>query len=520
MDKLSLILRYGILLLFVAGMILTGILSRKKIKTANDFMLGGGRLGGWFSAFAYGTTYFSAVVFIGYGGSVSWKFGLSSVWIGIGNAVIGTLLAWLLLGRRTYRGMEKYQSKTMPEYFGKRFSSPLLKYLASIIIFVFLVPYSASVYSGLGILFDRAFGIDSGTVILIMGLLTAVYLVLGGYLAAAANDFIQGLIMLAGIITVTCLIIFNPSVGGFSGAMQELGQQSADAGVQLNSLLAFSPELIALIIMTSLGTWGLPQMAHKFHAIKDEASIKKATVISTAFALVIAVGSYLIGTFGRVYMNGVMPVDANGTPNGDLVVPRILEQVLTPLGAMGDILFGVIAVMVLSASMSTLSSIVLSSGSSFTMDLLGSAMPKKLGGKKTVMVLRGICVLLIIISVAIALKKFDAIVNLMSYSWGAVSGAFIGPFVYGIWWKGMNKYGVYASFFCGITITMLGITGLLGGISAPMTGAAAIICSLIVSPAVSAIAGRITNKGNAEIVPETQAEIISETQAEIAPEAK
>ncbi len=489
---MNLFIRYGILFLFIIGMSITGILSRKKVKTANDFMLGGGRLGSWFSAFAYGTTYFSAVVFIGYGGSVSWQYGLSSVWIGIGNALIGTMLAWLVLGKRTYRSMERYQSKTMPEFFSKRYSCPALKYIASIIIFIFLVPYSASVYSGLGILFDKAFNIDSTTVIIAMGVLTAVYLVLGGYLAAAINDFIQGLVMLGGIAIVTSLIIFNPNIGGFSGAMETLGAQSAQAGVQLNNAFAFSPDLIALIIMTSLGAWGLPQMAHKFHAIKDERSIKPATVISTAFALIIAVGSYLIGTFGRVYMNGNMPLDTNGKPNGDLVVPQILDNVLSPLGNIGDILFGVIAVMVLSASMSTLASIVLTSSSTITMDLIKDGFAKKLKNAKLMITLRSLCIVLIIVSVAIAIKKFDAIVNLMSYSWGAVSGAFIGPFLYGIWWKGMNKYGVFASFMFGIGMTVLGVLGVLGGLSAPMIGSIAIIGSLIISPVVSLITNAVT----------------------------
>lgn len=486
-------IRYGILLLFVAAMSATGIISARKIKSTEDFMLGGGRLGGWFSAFAYGTTYFSAVVFIGYGGSVSWKYGLSSVWIGIGNALIGTLAAWLILGKSTYRAMERYHSATMPEFFKNRYSSPLLCRAASLIMFIFLIPYSASVYSGLGILFDRAFNLPFNAVIISMALLTAVYLVLGGYLAAAVNDFIQGMIMLIGIIAVTCLIIFNPEIGGFAGGMAELERQSGESGQALNSLFCFSPELAALIIMTSLGAWGLPQMAHKFHAIKGECEIRKATVVSTVFSLIIAVGSYLIGTFGRVYMHGSMPLDASGKQNGDLVVPRILEQVLTPLGAAGDVLFGIIAVMVLSASMSTLSSIVLTSASSFSVDIL----KKKDGGRSSINVLRGVCVILIGASAALALSNADAIVNLMSNSWGAVSGAFIGPYLWGVRLKkGMNVYGAWASVICAMLITLAGISG-LSGLSAPMTGAAAIVCSLTVSPLVSALFSRCAAKRGA-----------------------
>ena len=386
-------LRYIVLALFVCGMIATGILVRKRVKNENDFMLGGGKLGGWMSAFAYGTTYFSAVVFIGYGGSVSWQYGLSSIWIGIGNALIGTLAAWLLLGKRTYRAMHAVNAKTMPEYFEKRYESKALKYIASVIIFIFLVPYSASVYTGLGVLFENAFGINITTVIIAMGLLTAVYLVMGGYLATAVNDFVQGIVMIVGIVIVTALVIFNPEIGGFSGGMEALAGQSAQAGVQLNSPFEFNFNLICLILMTSVGAWGLPQMAHKFHAIKDEKSIKKATVISTLFALIIAGGSYLIGTFGRVYMDGVKPM-------GDGDRPAVLDMVLGPREVVGDLLYGIIAVMVLSASMSTLAAIVLTSSSTVTVDLLNGGAKPRINKANTMRVLRGLCLLFLIISVA------------------------------------------------------------------------------------------------------------------------
>lgn len=485
-------IRYVVLFLFVCGMIATGLFVRKRIKNENDFMLGGGKLGGWMSAFAYGTTYFSAVVFIGYGGSVSWQYGLSSIWIGIGNALIGTLAAWLLLGKRTYRAMHEADAKTMPEYFEKRYGSKLLKYAASAIIFIFLVPYSASVYSGLGVLFENAFGIDIVTVIIAMGLLTAVYLVLGGYLATAVNDFVQGIVMLIGIVIVTCLVIFNPEVGGFSGGMQALAEQSADAGTQLNSPFEFNLNLICLIVMTSVGAWGLPQMAHKFHAIKDEKSIKKATVISTVFALVIAGGSYLIGTFGRVYMNGVKPMN-----DGDRVVPAVLDMVLGNRGIIGDVLYGIIAVMVLSASMSTLASIVLTSSSTVTVDLIRGGAAPKITKANTMRVLRGLCLLLVIISVAIAIKKPAMIVDLMSYSWGAVAGAFVGPYVLGMYIKWINKFGVGAGFLSGIIITVLGITGVMK-MPAPNVGALAIAASFAVTALVSLIMARAGRKKAAD----------------------
>ena len=308
-----------------------------------------------------------------------------------------------------------------------------------------------------------------------MGLLTAVYLVMGGYLATAVNDFVQGIVMIVGIVIVTALVIFNPEIGGFSGGMEALAGQSAQAGVQLNSPFEFNFNLICLILMTSVGAWGLPQMAHKFHAIKDEKSIKKATVISTLFALIIAGGSYLIGTFGRVYMDGVKPMG-----DGDRVVPAVLDMVLGPREVVGDLLYGIIAVMVLSASMSTLAAIVLTSSSTVTVDLLNGGAKPRINKANTMRVLRGLCLLFLIISVAIAIKKPAMIVDLMSYSWGAVAGSFIGPYVLGMYVKWINKYGVAAGFISGVVLTVLGITGIIN-MPAPNVGALAIAASFAVT---------------------------------------
>ena len=187
------------LVIFFAIMLGVGFYSRRHATNVNDFVLGGRGVGPWLTDFPYGTSYFSTVVFIGYAGQFGWKYGLASTWIGIGNALIGSLLAWVILGRRT-RVMSKHlSSATMPEFFGSRFHSQGMKIVASLIIFVFLIPYTASVYNGLSRLFGMAFDIPYSVCVMGMAILTAVYVILGGYMATAINDFIQGIIMLAGI---------------------------------------------------------------------------------------------------------------------------------------------------------------------------------------------------------------------------------------------------------------------------------------------------------------------------------
>ena len=138
-----------LLIIFFAVMAAVGIYSRRHVTSVDGFVLGGRSVGPWLTAFAYGTSYFSAVVFVGYAGQFGWKYGIASTWIGIGNALIGSLLAWVVLGRRTKVMTQHLGSRTMPDFFGERYKSKSLKITASVIVFVFLIPYTASVYNGL-----------------------------------------------------------------------------------------------------------------------------------------------------------------------------------------------------------------------------------------------------------------------------------------------------------------------------------------------------------------------------------
>ena len=267
-----------LLLLFFGSMIAIGLYSRKHASSVAGFVLGGRNVGPWLTAFAYGTSYFSAVVFVGYAGQFGWKYGLSSTWIGIGNAFIGSLLAWVILGRRT-RVMTKYlHAATMPDFFGKRFESNALRIAASAIVFIFLVPYTASIYNGLSRLFGLAFDIPYSVCVIVMAALTGAYVILGGYMATAINDFIQGIIMLLGIVAVIGAVLSGQ--GGFMAAVGKLAELNSDVPVTMGQPGAFTSffgpdplNLLGVVILTSLGTWGLPQMVQKFYAIKSEKAI-------------------------------------------------------------------------------------------------------------------------------------------------------------------------------------------------------------------------------------------------------
>ena len=488
------ILKIIMLVLFFGVMVGVGIYCRKNATDVNGFVLGGRSVGPWLTAFAYGTSYFSAVIFIGYAGQFGWKYGIASTWIGIGNALIGSFLAWAILGRRTRIMTQHLNSATMPEFFGKRFDSKGLKIGASIIVFIFLIPYTASLYNGLSRLFEMAFGIPYIWCIIAMSVLTGIYVIAGGYMATAINDFIQGIIMLIGIVAVIAAVL--GSKGGFMEALNGLAKVTDEsvstAPGAFNSFFGPDPlNLLGVVILTSLGTWGLPQMVQKFYAIKHERDIRKGTVISTAFAFIVAGGCYFLGGFGRLFSAEIPMKD--GVPAGgfDSIIP-------TMLSTLPDILIAIVVILVLSASMSTLSSLVIASSSTLTIDLLKCNIIKKMSEKKQVILIRVFIVVFIAISAFIAIYQTQSqnesvkfIAQLMGVSWGALAGAFLAPFLYGLYWKKTTKIACWVSFIFGAGIMTLNLffrSAFPVILQSPINcGAFAMLAGLIIVPVVSLI---------------------------------
>ena len=493
-----------LLLVFFSSMVGIGLYCRKTAADVSGFVLGGRSVGPWLTAFAYGTSYFSAVVFVGYAGQFGWKYGIAATWAGIGNAILGSLLAWVVLGRRTRIMTQHLDSATMPEFFGKRFGSRSLKISASIIIFIFLIPYTASLYNGLSRLFGMAFDIDYAVCVVVMAVLTGVYVIAGGYMATAINDFIQGIIMLFGICAVIGAVL--RSQGGFLEALTRLAQVPNEtasgpvAGAPGVFASFFGPDpvnLLGVVILTSLGTWGLPQMVQKFYAIKSEKSINTGTVISTLFALVVSGGCYFLGGVGRLF-SGVVGVTEAGTPVGgfDAVIPAMLS-------GLPDLLIAVVVILVLSASMSTLSSLVLTSSSTLTLDLLKGHVVKDMDEKKQVFIMRCLIVVFIAISVVLAIIQYRSsvtfIAQLMGVSWGALAGAFLAPFLYGLYWKGVTKAACWTSFIFSTVVMLADISPLKAHFPALLVspincGAFCMIAGLILVPVVSLLTPKPSQK--------------------------
>ena len=518
-------IKLAMIILFFAVTILVGVLAARKARGVEGFVLGGRSVGPWLTAFSFGTSYFSAVIFIGYAGRFGWNFGLASTWVGLGNAFIGSLMAWMLLGRRTRVMTQHLGSRTMPDFFGLRYKSKALRLVAAAIVFVFLIPYTASLFNGLAQLFSASFALPYWGWVVIMAALTGVYVIVGGYMGSAINNFIQGIIMLVGIVAVIAAVLRGN--GGLMEAVAKLSEGSATttAGTELKGAFTsfFGPhplQLLGVVVLTSLGTWGLPQMVGKFYAIKDESAIKKGTIISTFFGLVVAGGCYFLGGFGRLYADSIA-LNAAGSPvSFDAIIPAMLSCVESDLGGSGAWLIGLVLILVLAASMSTLSSLAMTSASTITLDLIAPISKKEKSEKTNMLIMRLLLAFSIVIAAAIAIlvvtnKEMAQklyISDLMGISWGALAGCFLAPFLYGLYWKKVTKAAVWVSFASGLAITLTQFT--LNAVckitfenpvlsyfcgSSINAGMLAMALSLVLVPVVSVLTRRTKPEGTDEV---------------------
>jgi solute:Na+ symporter, SSS family len=465
------VIKTVIVSLYVLMIIVIGLIGLRKTKSFNDFFLGGGNVGPWMTAFSYGTAYFSAVLFIGFAGQIGWNFGFSGLWIAFFNAFVGVLGVWAIFGWRIKKMSTDYGVSTLSEFLEKRYDSPFIKLLSAIVIFIFMIPYSAAVFMGLSYLFTSNFNIDYHYVLMFMGMLTAVYLVLGGYKSMAMIDMIFGMIMVLGVI-----ILFSSTLnegGGLSAINASLNEINPGL-TELVGPPGFWP-LFSLVFLTSIAPFAMPQLVQKFYAIRDRKAIKTGMIASTFFALLIGGVAYFIGSTTRIFITpeATPAAFANGAPIADRLMPELLTNVIPePLAV-------VILLLILSASMSTLAALVLISSSSFAKDFVAGFVKKDISDKSLTMLMRIMSAFFIFLSVLLAYLNIDSIVAILGISWGAIGSFFLGPFVWGLFNKRVNRFGALSSGIIGLTTCLvLYFTGL----PSPQAGTIGMITSLAINP--------------------------------------
>ena len=470
------IARYIAVFLYAAMVITIGIKGSRKTKSFDDFTLGGGNVGPWMTAFSYGTAYFSAVLFIGFAGKIGWAFGLSGLWIALGNTVIGVFGVWYLLGNKIKQEAMSYNVHTMPELLEARYNSSFMKIFTSAAIFIFFIPYTAAVFMGLSYLFEFTFNMPYTYVLLFMGVFTGIYLVLGGYKSMAMIDVIFGMIMTIGV-----MILFVSTI-----------QKGDGLPNIITALKTISPKLIApvgppgiipllsLIFLTSIAPFAMPQLLQKFYAIKDKRSVKIGMFASTAFALLVAGIAYFTGALTRIFLNPTSNPSAfeNGKPVFDALMPEMLITVIP------SALTVVILLLILAASMSTLASLVLISSTSITKDIYKGFINRKATDKQLTTLVRIGSVFFILLSMILAFMKPAVIVTILSISWGAIASVFLGPFIWGIFNKKVTRLGAITGSVGGLAICLI-LFVVWGARMVPQAGSVGMIASLVLVPVFS-----------------------------------
>jgi SSS family solute:Na+ symporter len=461
-----------VIALYAVMIIVVGVIGFKRTKSFIDLLLAGGNVGPWMTAFSYGTAYFSAVLFIGFAGKIGWGFGFSGVWIGVGNALIGVLGVWWLLGWRIKEMALRYNVQTMSEFLAKRYNSPFMKLFASLIIFIFLVPYSASVFMGLSYLFTASFpGIDYWHAVVFMTILTGLYLVMGGYRSMAILDVIFGMIMTVG---VTMLLLFTVNKGG---GLAMIAAKLSEIHPKLTA--AIGPPgwwpLFSLIFLTSVAPFAMPQLVQKFYAVKDKQTVRFGMIASTCFALFVGGIAYFIGSTTRVFLNPDT-APAAFTPEGSPIFDTLMPELLTRI--IPESLSVIILLLILSASMSTLASLVLISSASLTKDFYQGLLHPTISDKKLTLLMRCANAVFVIVSAALALLKPATIVTILGISWGVIGAAFLGPFIWGLFGQKATKFGAISAGVVGVMVTLL--LFFVGGFPSPQAGTIGMLVSLVI----------------------------------------
>jgi len=328
----------------------------------------------------------------------------------------------------------------MPEFLQLRYKSNFLKIFTAIAIFVFLVPYAASVFMGLSYLFEINFNIKFEYILILMAVLISLYMILGGFKSVVLVDVIQGTIMIVGVILLVYFSIKN------GGGLPAITNKLNNINPKLSQVIGppgFFP-LLFIVIITSVAPLAMPQL------VKDDRSIKSGTIICTIFAIVVAGSAYFFGSLTRVFLSPQThpEIFADKIHFVDKLVPMLIKT-LIPQG-----LNFMILLLVLSASMSTLAALVLVSSSSIVKDLYHGFVKPKAPDKKLNLLMRIMCVVFILTSLFITLLKPAVILTLLVISWGAIAAVFLSPFIYGLFWKKANKIAAEISSVLGLVITL------------------------------------------------------------------
>lgn len=438
-----------------------GFLGYKKTKTKEDYFIAGRKMGGFVIALSYGATFISAVALIGFSGIAS-IYGHSILWLAFLNIFVGIFIAFVFYGFRTRKIGQSLNAMTLPELLGNRFNSVKLQAVSGLIIAIFMIAYTSAVFLAIGSLFEISFGIPFEICVVIFTIIVGLYLVAGGLYAVMWTHAIQGLLMVIGMLIITVWIysILGGIVPAHESAasltseiLSNIGSPAAtQAPNGLTSMPTFlSPPfmmILTLIFGVGIGVLAQPQLITRYLTAKDERALRLAVPYGGVFILLMTFTAFSIGPLCNVLMvnNGLM---YPGTP--DKVLPLIVStESIFPQWFLFLFLFAI-----LSAAMSTASSLFHTAGASIGRDVCEKGILKKCTNKTSILISRLATLFLIALTLYITLNPLDVVAFMTAFFFGLMACTFLAPYTLMLYWRKISRAGAWAGILGGFIFTMI-----------------------------------------------------------------
>ncbi|MEO0162046.1 MAG: sodium/proline symporter [candidate division WOR-3 bacterium] len=424
-----------VIVLYLLLLLVIGIISGRKTKDTSDFYLGGRNIGPWVTSLSYVAAYFSSVVIIG-GGAFGWLYGMSTLWIGAINVLLGTTVCWIVLGPRMREITHRLNVITIPEFLKRRYDSNFALIFSSLVIAIFLIVYNVSMLKGMGHIFEGLIGVSYIYGLLISSVIILFYVSIGGYIAVVWTSFIQAWIMGIGLITLTIFTL--KSVGGISNAAFNLSV--------INKGYVDTPGvwnwqgLISYALIVSFGVWGMPQLLVRFYSIKKISFFKIGTPVA-ALGTCLALLPYFNGAISRILFPSLK--------NPDLAIPMLVKSVLNPIGS------SIFLAAVLAAGMSTFSSVLIIITGSIIKDFLKEGLKLNYDDKRMLTMSKITTLIIGIISIIIAIKPPALVLALTAFSWAIISSTTLWPVLFGLYARWVTKAGVISSMIGGFLVALI-----------------------------------------------------------------
>jgi SSS family solute:Na+ symporter len=441
-----------VLIAYLLVLIVVGLITGRRTKSVEDFYLGGRQIGPWVTALSFVAAYFSSVVIVG-GGGFGYMFGMSTLWIGAINVLLGCTVAWIILGPRIRTFTQRLKTMTVPGFLGERYQSDFACIFSAVIVVLFMIIYNVSILKGMGHIFEVLMNIPYVYGVLISCIIILFYVSIGGYLAVVWTSFLQAWVMGIGLIVLTVFAVQR--VGGIAAANQALA--SIDPGLLATPGVWGWPGLISFALIVSFGVWGMPQLVVRFYSIKNLKVLKIGTVVAT-IGTCMALLPYFNGAIARTLFPSLA--------NPDLAIPTLVKTILSPFGS-AVVMAGVVA-----AGMSTFASVLIILSSSMIQDIIKRGMKKELTKERSLLWSKVGSAVIGFVSLAIALRPPALVLTLTAFAWAVIASTTLWPILFGIYWKGATRAGCIASMTGGFATALVwmaagkpfGIHGFIPGI--------------------------------------------------------